>query len=195
MKEKLIALGLNAEQVEEFIKNEVNNKFIPKARLDEVISERDNYKNQVAKMTSDLETMQKSKGDVDELKTQINALKEENNKATAEFEGKIKQMKVDTLVNDALRTAKAKDADIVKPLLNDFLKDFDGQNTEALNKKVAEITSNEKYGYLFEKAENTDTSKDTNKGWGFKGVAPTDSGKPGDAGNTDPFIEGFKNAN
>jgi len=193
MKEKLLALGLTAEQVEEFMTSEVNNKFIPKARLDEVISERDNYKGQVTKITSELETVQKSKGDVEELKTKLNTLTEENTKISAEFEGKIKQMKVDTLVNDALRSAKAKDADIVKPLLNDFLKDFDGQNTEALNKKVAEITSNEKYGYLFEKAEAKNTS-DSQKGWGFKGVAPTDSGKPGTTGDSDPFIDGFKSS-
>ena len=121
-------------------------KFIPKAKFDEVNTQLKDSKAQVTERDAQLTKLQESAKGNEELTTQINALKEANANATKEYEAKLlareKEFETDTLI----ASSGAKNIKAVKALL-DSTKDIKTQLDEL--KKGSE-------SYMF----NVDTSKD-----------------------------------
>lgn len=96
-------------------------EFIPSSRLNEVVSQRDNFKNKIEELNSTLASVQKSAGDNEALKTQMQELMDNNNALLQELE--------DTRINSEIM-AYAKDAINAK----DVLAFIDKRNIKVNNK-------------------------------------------------------------
>ena len=92
--------------------------MIPKARLDEVIAERDNARKEHADVLKELGALQKENGDAAELRDKIKSLEDAAKDAQKEHDAEIHALKVDNAVNSALLGEKALNVKAVKALLN-----------------------------------------------------------------------------
>ena len=92
--------------------------MIPKARLDEVIKERDNARKEHADVLKELGALQKETGDVTDLRDKIKSLEDAAKNAQKEHVAEIHALKVDNAVNAALLGEKALNVKAVQALLN-----------------------------------------------------------------------------
>lgn len=119
-KEDLIKLGLDEElavKVEAASVEELKG-FIPKARFDEVNTEKKRLETTLTERNNELETLKNSSGDANALKQQISDLQAQYQQKDADHAKEILQLKVDNAVAAALVEAKAKNQKAVKALLN-----------------------------------------------------------------------------
>ena len=91
---------------------------IPKSRLDEVIKERDNYKDTNDELLKQLGTLQKENGDVQSLKDKIKELEDGAIEKEKTHAAELQSLKVNNAVDAALLGAKALNTKAVKALLN-----------------------------------------------------------------------------
>lgn len=118
--------------------------FIPKARFDEVNQAKNDYKKMVDDRHTQLKDLQKKASKHDELATEIEQLREQNQSQADEYEQKIQHQRLDHEIEKALITAEAKNVRAVKALLDldevkltdDGLKGLDSQ-LEALQESDA----------------------------------------------------------
>lgn len=92
--------------------------MIPKARLDEVIKERDNARKEHADVLKELGALQKETGDVTDLRDKIKSLEDAAKESQKKHDAEIHALKVDNAVNAALLGEKALNVKAVKALLN-----------------------------------------------------------------------------
>ena len=91
---------------------------IPKARLDEVIKERDDAKTAHADVLKQLGALQKDTGDVQSLKDKIKELEDDAKDKEKTHAAELHSLKVNNAVDTALLGAKAINTKAVKALLN-----------------------------------------------------------------------------
>ena len=128
-KEELVKLGLEedmAQKVADSSAEELKG-YIPKSRFDEVNEAKKTLENDIRTRDTQLEDLKKSAGDVEGLKSKISELQTANDTAKAEYENKIKQMKIDSAVDMALINAKARNVKAAKALLNLENAELDGE--------------------------------------------------------------------
>lgn len=121
-KEDFIALGLAddlAKKCADASAEELKG-FIPKARFDEVNTEKKNLETAVSERDKQLETLKNSTGDVESLKKQIAELQTANAEQLKQHEREVKQLKTDAAIDAALNSARAKNNTAVKALLKDL---------------------------------------------------------------------------
>jgi len=119
-KEDLVKLGLDEEtaaKVEAASIEELKG-FIPKARFDEVNTEKKRLETVLAERNTELEALKNSSGDADALKQQIIQLQEQYRQKDTAHAAEIAQLKLDAAIDAALTDAKAKNHKAVKALLN-----------------------------------------------------------------------------
>ncbi len=168
--DELLKLGLDeetAKKVEAASAEELKG-FIPKARFDEVNTEKKNLETTKATLEGQLETLKNSTGDVEAMKKQIEDLQADNKKKDDEHAAEIKQLKVDAAVEAALLGAKAKNSVAVKALLKDLDKaelQEDG-TIKGLSEQIEALQKSD--AYLFESKEGKKTT--------VKGAVPGESG-------------------
>ena len=92
--------------------------FIPKQRLNDVITQRDELKTMTDALAQDVESLKGSEGTVEELKTKLSELSSNHTKTIDEYNGKIVTMQKDYAIDLALREAGARNAKAVKALLD-----------------------------------------------------------------------------
>ncbi len=169
-KEDFTALGIDEGTAEKCAKASAEELkgFIPKARFDEVNSEKKSLEAAVSERDKQLEGLKSSAGNVDELKKQIETLQAQNKEQTEKHAAEINALKVDNAVESALNGVKAKNHKAVKALLSDILAGAtlgeDG-TVKGLSDKLKEVQKSDPY--LFESAPAKPK---------FKGVAPAETG-------------------
>lgn len=169
-KEDFIKLGFNEEDAKKAAdaSAEELKSYIPKARFDEVNTEKKTLETTVAERDTQLETLKNSTGDVEAMKKQIADLQADNKTKDETHAAEIKQLKVDAAVSAAITAAKGKNATAIKALLKDLDKaEFtdDGQ-IKGLDDQLQAISKSD--GYLFDT-----TTKKTQ----IKGAKPGETGK------------------
>lgn len=92
--------------------------MIPKARLDEVIAERDNARKEHADVLKELGVLQKETGDAAELRDKIKSLEDAAKESQKKHDTEIHTLKVDNAVNAALLGSGALNVKAAKALLN-----------------------------------------------------------------------------
>lgn len=164
-KEQLIAMGLMEEQAGKVLEAAAEDMkgFIPKNRFEEVNTANKDLKQQLADRDKQLEDLKKSVGDNQELQKQIQELQKTNETTVAEFESKLKQVKLDAAVELALTNAKAKNTKAVKALLDLEKAEFDGDQIKGLDDQIKKLAEAEDSKFLF-----------GGEG-GFKGTKPGES--------------------
>ena len=166
-KNEFLALGLDEEMatkaeaaVAEHLKG-----FIPKARFDEVNGEKNTLAATVKERDKQLDDLKKST-DVGDLKKQIEELQAANTKKDEEHAAAIKALKIDTAIEAALTTARAKNIKAVRGLLDlddaDLAKDG---TVKGLADQIKKLVEGEDTSFLFEAEPDADSKvKFTPKG-------------------------------
>lgn len=117
--------GLSKELIDEIL--DENSKDIGKvkgeletvkANLETAQKDNEGLKEQISKANTELESLKKSTGDADALKTQIENLQNQIKADGEKHDEEIKQIKIDSAINNALVAANAKNAKAVKPFLD-----------------------------------------------------------------------------
>lgn len=144
-------------------------------QLKDANAEINTLKGQVSERDGQLETLKKSTGDVDELKKQIETLQTENKTKDEAHAAEIKKMKVDSAIDKALDSAKAKNNIAVKALLKDLDKAElnDDGTIKGLQEQIDALVKGDDTKFLFDSENKKQKSK-------IKGA------EPGDAGGDDP---------
>jgi len=173
-KEDLIKLGLDEEAakkveaaVADSFKEELKG-YIPKARFDEVNTEKNALQASLKERDGQLETLKNSTGDVEGLKKQISELQTANKTAADAHAAEVKTLKVNAAVDAALATAKAKNAKAVRALLDlDKAKLADDGTVEGLADQIKKLQGAEDSKFLFD-ADTKQTK--------MKGASPAQTG-------------------
>lgn len=123
---------------------------IPKSRLDEVITDRDNYKNSNADLLKQLGALQKDNGDVQSLKDKIKELEDDATEKEKTHAAELHSLKVNNAVDTALLGAKALNTKAVKALLNleNAELDEDG-SVKGLADQIKALQTSEDSKFLF----------------------------------------------
>lgn len=153
-KEKLMEWGLTEEQANKVMEG-LNGSFVTKARFNEVNTELKKANDTIKERDVQLETLQKSTGDVDALKQQITDLQTSNAKKDNDHAAEMKALKVANAVEMALTTAKAKNNTAVKALLADFIgkaEITEDGTVKGLDDEVKKLVEGKDTAFLFEKA-------------------------------------------
>jgi hypothetical protein len=173
--EFLKSLNLSQEVIDKIMAENGKDIAVEQKKAEKVIQERDSYKLKAESLetqVNDANTeIQKFKDmDIDGIKKAADDWKETAEKAKADADKQISQMKFDYALSAALTGAKAKNAKAVKALLNmDGLKfnDNDGKIV-GLDEQLAQIKADN--DYLFESDEPApEFVKGTNGGSGSVG--------------------------
>ncbi len=135
LKDKLLELGLNEDQVTEAMK-ELDGEYVPKGRFNDLNTELKQTKDQLKEANTKLE------GFDPEWKDKVAAAEQ---KATAELE----KLKLSSAIDEALKSSKAKDPEVVRALLKtEDLKLTSDGNVVGLSEQLEAIKT--KSDYLFE---------------------------------------------
>ena len=171
--EFLKSLNLSQEVIDKIMAENGKDIAVEQKKAEKVIQERDSYKLKAESLetqVNDANTeIQKFKDmDIDGIKKAADDWKETAEKAKADADKQISQMKFDYALSAALTGAKAKNAKAVKALLDmDGLKFNDGQIV-GLDEQLAQIKADN--DYLFESDEPApEFVKGTNGGSGSVG--------------------------
>jgi hypothetical protein len=115
-KEDLIAMGLTDEQADKVLGayTEEMKGFIPKARFDEVNDAKKDLEQQLKDRDKQLDDLSKKAKDNEELSKQIKELQDANDATKKQYEGKIKEMQIDSAIRDKLTDTKYPDLLITK---------------------------------------------------------------------------------
>lgn len=117
--------GLSKELIDEIL--DENSKDIGKAKgeletvkanLETAQKDNEGLKEQISKANTELESLKKSTDDADALRTQIENLQNQIKADGEKHDAEIKQIKIDSAIDNALVAANAKNAKAVKPFLD-----------------------------------------------------------------------------
>ena len=146
----------------EIIVVDPDNPMVPKRRLDEVIAERNRYKEQVAERDTQLADLGAKAKDNDSLKAQIADLQAKNKQATEDYEKQLKDQRFAFAVERAVAKADARNVKAVVALLDASKISLDGENLIGFDEQIAALKKSDPF--LF--------------GVDLKGRMPEGTGKP-----------------
>ena len=119
-KAEFIALGISEElaaKAEKASQEELKD-YVEKSKHDEVVEENKTLKTSVSDRDRQLETLKASAGDNEELKKQIETMKQQNAEQEKAHKAELAQLKLDNAIENALTVAGAKNSKAVKALLD-----------------------------------------------------------------------------
>lgn len=116
-KDELMKLGLSEEVADKLVEDYGKN-YVSKDQFNAKNDKLKSVEGELSKVRGEIDNLQKANASNDELKKQIDALKADSDKRTAEYEAKIKSMEIDSIVNTALSGVKSKNNKAVRALLD-----------------------------------------------------------------------------
>ncbi len=146
----------------EIIVVDPNDPMVPKRRLDEVIAERNRYKELVEERDAQLADLKAGAKDNEVLKAQIAELQAKNKQAAEDYERQLKEQRFAFAVERAVAKADARNVKAVVALLDTSKISLDGENLIGFDEQVAALKKSDPY--LF--------------GVDLKGRMPEGTGKP-----------------
>ena len=149
-KEEFEALGISGELAEKAANASAEELkgYVPKSRFDEVNEAKKQAENAVKDRDKQLEDLKKSEGDSEALKKQIADLQEENKKTVEANEKAMKQLKRESIDNQLLTEAGAKNNKAAIALLGKVDEKLDEEAYKAERMKQLETVVKEN-DYLF----------------------------------------------
>lgn len=168
-KEELKNLGLTDEQIEKVIEDYGKN-YVTKSQFNEKNEEAKQLKSEVTTLKSDFEKLTETNEKNEELVKQIESMQKESNKREKEYEKTLHTQRVNSALDLALVTAKAKNTKAVKALLDLDKAELNEDGTiKGLDEQLKAVAESDPY--LFE-------SQSAN----VKGLKPGEAQKEGNTG-------------
>ncbi|MBP5738617.1 MAG: phage scaffolding protein [Abditibacteriota bacterium] len=175
-KEKLAELGLTEEQTAAVL--EAMKGFVPKYRFDELNENYRQANETVKERDKQLESLKASADNAEDLKATIAELQKSNKAQADDFEKKFIDIAIDSAMDRALLTAKARNLTAAKAMIKrDALELKDGE-VLGLDKQIEALVKDDATKFLFETEAPV-----------VGGFKPLESGTPT---KTDDFTIGFK---
>lgn len=170
-KAEFIALGISEELAAKAEKASLEELkgYVEKSKHDEVVEENKTLKTSVSDRDKQLETLRASAGDNEELKQQIETMKQQNADQEKAHKAELAQLKLDNAIDAALTAAGAKNGKAVKALLDvSKVKLGEDGKLTGWDEQIKAVQKSD--GYLFSTKQNS-----------FRGLQPGASGdiKPG----------------
>jgi len=131
---------------------EPKSNFIPKFRFDEVSTQLKDAKVQNTKLSTDLETATKNAGNIEEFKSQVTKLQEENRLATEKYESEIASRERSYRLDNALREVGVKNSKAVMALLNQDAIKIDGDKLLGFDDQIEALKKSD--AYLFQEVQS-----------------------------------------
>lgn len=171
-KEDLISLGISDEQAEKILTLHTNSvkDFIPKARFDEVIKEKNDLKTQMTDLNGKITELGKLAPENESLKTKVTEITEAQKKIASDYKQKIQDVRSEAVI----AASKAKNSKAVRAVI-DWEKvtwDDDG-NPKGLSEQIEEFKKGDN-AFLFEQ-ENKPAAPAAPVAPVFRGAAPVTS--------------------
>lgn len=179
-KSELIKLGLDeatavkveAESLKELGKytltEEIKN-FVPKSRFDEVNDEKNKLTETLKERDKQLEDLKNSTGDIEKMKKDITDLQAANTEKDKKHAAEIKTLKINSAVEAALNTAKAKNQKAVRALLDLEKAELDNDGkVKGLDDQMKKLQGAEDSKFLFETENKKPTIRGASPGEGEK---------------------------
>lgn len=152
-REEIIALGVAedvAQKIVDMAAEEIKGAYVPKTRFDEVNEAKKNAEALVKERDGQLETLKKSAGDSEALQKQIVDLQDANKEAAKKYEADLKKVRRESIDNQLLTEANAKNPKAVSALLDplDDKLDEEAYKAERL-KQLEALAKAEDSSFLF----------------------------------------------
>lgn len=178
-KEEFLKLGLTEEQAVSCAKaSEAELKgFVPKAKLDVAEQVKETLELQAKEYDKQIQLLKKSAGDSEQLSKTIAELQEANKQAKADYDKKVKSLKIGYAVDSALGEAKARNFTAVKALLDMENADIDDKGkVKGLEEQIKRLKEAKETAFLFDAELSPKDGKPK---------VPTDKGEPDSTGSDD----------
>lgn len=143
-KEELKALGLTDEQVEK-INEDYGKNYVSKSQFNAKNEELKQVKGELKTVNDEIDTLKKNHQDNEDLAKQIEKLKADSAERETEYNAKIKQMEIDSLVDKAIVNAKGRNATAIKALLNLTDAEIEDGKIKGLDEQVKKIQESDSY--------------------------------------------------
>lgn len=137
------------EEIDKNISKEIGKQFVTKADFNSANEAKKALETQIADRDKQLEELKKV--DSTKLQAEITRLQQENTTAKSNYENELAKVKLNSALDVALMSAKARDVKAVKPFLDMDLIKLDGDKLLGLEEQLKTVKTEK--GYLFE-AEN-----------------------------------------
>ena len=152
-REFLTELGLEKSVVDDVMAEHGKTVTESKTKLTEATAEVTGLKASLSKRDADIEELKKTAGESEALKTQITSLQAQYEADKTEAESLLAKTRLDSAVDLALTTAKAKNITAVRALIDgDILKITDGK-VVGLNEQLTTIQKDNPYLFEIENEE------------------------------------------
>ena len=122
-----------------------NDPMVPKRRLDEVITERNRYKEMVEERDSQLADLKTWAKDNEVLKAQIAELQAKNKQVTEDYEKQLKEQRFAFAIERAVAKADARNVKAVVALLDTSKISLDGENLLGFDEQIAALKKSDPY--------------------------------------------------
>jgi hypothetical protein len=122
-----------------------NDPMVPKRRLDEVIAERNRYKEMVEERDSQLADLKTWAKDNEVLKAQIAELQAKNKQVTEDYEKQLKEQRFAFAIERAVAKADARNVKAVVALLDASKISLDGENLLGFDEQIAALKKSDPY--------------------------------------------------
>lgn len=122
-----------------------NDPMVPKRRLDEVIAERNRYKEMVEERDSQLTDLKTWAKDNEVLKAQIAELQAKNKQVTEDYEKQLKDQRFAFAIERAVAKADARNVKAVVALLDTSKISLDGENLLGFDEQIAALKKSDPY--------------------------------------------------
>jgi len=174
-KSEIVALGIEEEVAQKIVNmaaEEISGAYVPKSRFDEVNEAKKNAEALIKERDTQLEELKKASGDSEKLQQQIAELQEANKAAAKEYEANLKKVRRESIDNQLLTEANAKNAKAVAALLNPVDEKLDDEAYKAERlKQIEALVAAEDSSFLFG-SSNPD----------IKGMKPAEGSDPQNGG-------------
>ena len=150
-REDLKNLGLTDEQIEKVMAEHGKDITSLQEKVNGLTNERDGLKSQLGEWDKQLDSLQKSSRDVDDLNEQIKQLQSDNKKDNEELQNKLATQTKNFKIEIALREAKSKNVKAVLPFIDTEKVTVDGDSLKGLDDQIKAIQQSD--SYLFEEGK------------------------------------------
>jgi hypothetical protein len=169
--EELKKLGLADDVIQKILEDQGTN-FVSKNKFNEVNEAKRGLETQITERDTQLKDLKKTAGASEDLKVQIEKLQKDNTDQKTAYDTQIQNMKIDGIVNSALLSSKAKNAQAVKALLKMEKYELDGDKVKGLDDAIAAAKKDNAWAF-------EDETKPTGTEAILGGLKPTESGDKG----------------
>jgi len=133
------------EDIDKQVSAEIGKAFVARADFNAANEAKKTLESRIGEYDKQIKGFEKLAGDNEALKTQLTQAQEANKTAKSDYENSLKKVMLDSKVETALLSAKAKNTKAVRALLDESKISIDGENVLGLNEQLEALKKDSSY--------------------------------------------------